>query len=125
MKKGDIIIIIALLIISFATSGFIIGKKANAKSEFVVISIENKIVKKVPLNKNGIYNFQFGNNTGFIEIKDNAVRMQEMDRSICPEGICSDTGWISKSYQSIVCLPNRIIVSFERNQEGEMDAAAY
>jgi hypothetical protein len=94
MKKGDIIIIVSLILISFVTSGFIIGDSVKAKSES--------------------YDFKFGNNTGFIEIKDNAVKMQEMDRAICPEGIYSDTGWISKNHQSIVWLPNRIIARFER-----------
>lgn len=125
MKKGDIIIIVSLIIISITTSIFIIGKNINKKSEFVVVRVENKIVKKVPLNKNETYDFKFGNNTGFIEVKDNAVRMLEMDKKICPEGICSDTGWISKNHQSIVCLPNRIIVSFEMNQDKEVDYAAY
>lgn len=82
-------------------------------------------MKRVPLYKNETYEFEFGNNTGFIEVKDNSVRMQEMDRSICPEGICSDRGRIRKIHQSIVCLPNRIVVSFEGNQAAEIDAGVY
>lgn len=104
MKKGDIAVIVSLIIISLATSAFIIGRSINKKSEYVVVRVENAIIKKVSLDKNGTYDFAFGNNTGFIEVKDNAVRMQEMSKEICPEGICSDTGWISKSHQSIVCL---------------------
>ncbi len=50
------------------------------------------------------------------------VRMIEMDREICPEAICSETGWIDNSYQSIVCLPNRIIVTTEGNNEEIIDA---
>lgn len=128
MKKGDIIIIVVLIIISFATSGFIISSSSKTKSEFVVVKVENKIVKKVPLNnseKSEIYDFKFGDNTGSIELKDSSVRMLEMDKKICPEGICSDTGWISKSYQSIVCLPNKIVVSFEQNQDSEIDDVVY
>ena len=125
MKKGDIIIIVSLIIISIATSGLIIGKSAKAKSDFVVVSVENKVVKKVPINKNETYDFRFGNNTGYIEVKDKAVRMLEMDKNICPESICSDTGWISKNHQSIVCLPNKIVVSFEQSQDSEVDDTVY
>lgn len=125
MKKGDIIIILSLIIISLATSGFIVGKSINAKSDFIVVSIENKVVKKVPIDKNETYDFKFGNNTGFIEVKDKAVRMLKMDKSICPESICSDTGWISKNHQNIVCLPNKIVVNFETNQESEVDGTAF
>ncbi len=125
MKKGDIVIIATLILISLITSGFIISSKAKAKGGYAVVRVDNKVVKKVPLNQKGIYDFKFGENSGFIEVKDNAVRMKEMDKDICPEGICSDTGWISKGYQSIVCLPNRIIVSFENNVDNGMDVAVY
>jgi hypothetical protein len=125
MKKGDIIIILSLIIISLVTSGFIIGKSINTKSEFIVVSVENKVVKKVPINLNETYDFKFGKNTGFIEVKDKAVRMLEMDKNICPESICSDTGWISKNHQSIVCLPNKIVVSFETNQDSQVDGTVY
>lgn len=39
--------------------------------------------------------------------------MVEMNKEICPESICSETGWIDSFYQSIVCLPNGIIVTIE------------
>lgn len=51
--------------------------------------------------------------------------MLEMDRKICPDAICSDTGWIRKKYQSIVCLPNKIVVRFQQEQEDEVDIISY
>lgn len=36
-----------------------------------------------------------------------------MDKRICPRKICSETGWIDKQYQNIVCLPNKILVKIE------------
>ena len=44
-----------------------------------------------------------------------------LSRELCPRGICSHTGWISRDYQSIVCVPNRIIVAFsDKNWMGSM-----
>jgi hypothetical protein len=51
--------------------------------------------------------------------------MLEMDKEICPNAICSDTGWISKSYQTKVCLPNSIIVTLEKNQNDEVDTESF
>lgn len=47
--------------------------------------------------------------------------MQKMNKEICPRGICSDMGWISKTYESIVCLPNSIVVSIEGSKNIEID----
>ncbi|WP_242862126.1 NusG domain II-containing protein [Clostridium intestinale] len=67
----------------------------------------------------------FNNNTGYIEVKDGKVRMLEMSKEICPNSICSDTGWIDKIYQSIVCLPNNIIVTIEGVEEETIDAQSF
>ena len=73
------------------------------------ISIDNSAELKT-------VSFKFGENTGYLDIKDGAVKMREMDIKICPEKVCSETGWISKSYETIVCLPNRIVVSIENGE---------
>jgi len=36
-----------------------------------------------------------------------------MLEALCPNLQCVHQGWISKSYQSIVCLPNKMIVTIE------------
>ena len=38
-----------------------------------------------------------------------------MNRDACPLGICSETGWINSAHQSIVCLPNEIIITLREN----------
>ncbi len=47
--------------------------------------------------------------------------MEEMDLKICPEKVCSETGWISKSYETIVCLPNRIAVNIENREAVDVE----
>jgi len=46
-----------------------------------------------------------------IEARDGQVRILPMPSEVCPLGICWATGWISRTGQSIVCLPNRIVVT--------------
>lgn len=41
-------------------------------------------------------------------------------KDICPEGICSKTGWIKNEYEIIVCMPNGISVNIkEKNQNNK------
>lgn len=116
LKKADILLIFAIIVISMFLIGIIILNNPYNVNREVVIRIDNKVVKRVTLasiKESKQYKFEFNNNIGYIEIEDGKVRMLEMDNKICPEAICSDTGWIDKLYQSIVCLPNKIIVTIE------------
>ncbi len=116
MKRGDRILIISILIISILGVLFLKAINTDLEKKYVVIQVENKIVKKILINQRieETYDFAFKENIGSIEVKNGAVRMKEMDRKICPRGICSDTGWIEKSHEMIVCLPNKIVVKFEK-----------
>ncbi|WP_129598276.1 NusG domain II-containing protein [Anaerophilus nitritogenes] len=50
-----------------------------------------------------------------------------MIKNMCPRSICSEIGWIDKKYQSIVCMPNKIVVAFEQKQKQkeEIDIILY
>lgn len=50
--------------------------------------------------------------------------------STCPDKVCVRSGWISRSGQAIVCLPNRIVVRIEgsgtgRDPGSRLDAVTY
>lgn len=128
LKILDKVIIVALLIVSFLPLGIFMVVKGDKKNGDIIINIDNKVEKKVPLNQFSesiTYQIDFNNNIGYIEVKDGKVRMLEMSKDICPNSICSDTGWIDKIYQSIVCLPNNIIVTIEGVEEDTMDAQSF
>ncbi len=122
------VIIVSLLILSFLPLGIFMITQGDKKNGDIIIKIDNKIEKKVPLNKYSesiTYQIDFNNNIGYIEVKDGKVRMLEMSKEICPNSICSDTGWIDKIYQSIVCLPNNIIVTIEGVEDDTIDAQSF
>jgi hypothetical protein len=93
----------------------------------VIVQYNGEVIANIQLNldkESKTYDFKFGENIGTIEVKEGQVRMLPMDKDICPNGICSDTGWIKNSYQSIVCLPNKIIVTIEIKETQEIDVIA-
>lgn len=98
--------------------------KSNSQNSNIIIKVDNKLVKKIPMinsNESKRYDFNFNNNIAYIEAKNGKVRMLEMSKKLCPNGICSKTGWIDKTYQSIVCLPNKITVTNEGGKSDEID----
>lgn len=130
MKKGDIIIILIILILSIIVS---ISIKAidgiTSNDKYAVVKVKGEVVKKIKINRtqNETHTFNFNMSSGMIEIKNGKIRLQRMSRQLCPRGICSNTGWISTSYQMIVCLPNNITVEIEEAEEitNEIDSIAY
>lgn len=128
LKIFDKIIIVTLIAISILPAGIIMLKNKNNSNNNIVIKVDNKMIKQIPItkvNSSKIYDFKFKNNIGYIEVNNGRVRMLEMDKKICPNAVCSDTGWISKSYQTIICLPNSIIVTLEKNQNDEIDVQGF
>lgn len=95
MKKADKIIIIAIIILSASIALIIRGTDMNIEKSTIVIRVNNNVIEKIPLNdfnESKIYKFNFEQNVGYIETKNQKVRMLEMDKKICPQEICSDTG---------------------------------
>ncbi len=57
-----------------------------------------------------------------LHVSEGKIRLMPMDDKLCPEQICSKTGWIDKPWQMILCLPNRISVRIVGAQkEGDID----
>lgn len=124
LTKADKVLILIIFIISIlGIIGTFLLQSSNLEEKYVVIKINNKLIEKIPINNDTetTYSFYFNNEVGTIEISNGTVRMKKMDRTICPNQICSDTGWISKTYENIVCLPNRIIVTIEENTDAGID----
>lgn len=129
MKLGDKILICSLIIISLAWFIFVLLFSKKEDTKIIEIKVYGSLVEALTITEDAekIYNFEFGEKTGYIEVKDGAVRMLEMDRKICPDAICSKTGWISNDYEIIVCMPNGITVNIksnENNQKQDIDIVA-
>jgi hypothetical protein len=130
LKILDKIVIVILVILGVLPAGIVMLAKPTEENSNIIIRIDNKVVRSVPLSNGSerkTYEFSFNNNLGYVEVKDGKVRMLEMGKDICPDAICSETGWIDKSYQSIVCLPNKIVVTIEsnNNKDEAIDAQSY
>lgn len=128
MKKLEKIFVAIILLSSALAMGIMMLLNSDNQNKNIVITVDNNVVEKISLNnanEGDLYAFNFNTDIGSIETRNGRVRMLEMSKEICPKSICSETGWIDKSYQSIVCLPNKIVVTIEvDNQDDEVDMVA-
>ncbi len=112
IKFFDILIILLFLYLSLFLN------KIN-KSNSVEVEIRTKN-KKYFLNLYKNRKFKVKSNSGYliVEIKDKKVRVV---KSTCPNKICIKTGWISKKGETIVCVPNHIIIKIVGNTKEKRD----
>lgn len=122
MKKADFFVILVILLISASISFFTVktmheGKNENKK---VLITINGNVYKEFPLTKNidkKIHiDSKFGHNT--IVINNGKVFMDESD---CKDKICIKKGEISIVGDSIICLPNRLIIKIISDENPGLD----
>jgi hypothetical protein len=57
---------------------------------------------------------------------ENTVRAENMRISVieadCPDKVCVNSGWLSDSAGSIVCLPHRLVIKLESGGNSGIDA---
>jgi hypothetical protein len=57
-----------------------------------------------------------------VEVKEGRIRVKESD---CPRRICLHTGWIQHPGETIVCVPNKMVIEIEASGSApSVDAVA-
>ncbi|MBR7073166.1 MAG: NusG domain II-containing protein [Eubacterium sp.] len=118
MKKHDFIvigIILAAAAVLFAALHFIPQNGA-----YVRIETDKKVVETLPLNEDTEYEIKTENGTNTLVIKDGFAYVSEAD---CKNQICVHHRKISKSGESIICLPHKVVITVvDKNADSEIDA---
>jgi len=126
----DKFFIAVVLLISLG--GFVLNLSLDAvtKQQYITVHVDNDFVMEISFDEETEKKVEipFGENDeheAILEVSQGRVRMLPISEDLCPRGICSHTGWIERSYQSIVCVPNRIIVSFRKTEPEDVDGVTY
>lgn len=122
MTKADKILIVVVVILAFISLGLIKKQALSNDDKFISIQVNGEEVKKIIFDKSVVgkeipIESEYGFN--LVEIGDEKVRVVEAD---CPDKIDVKKGYISKIGETIVCLPNKMIIEIKGIQrDGEMD----
>ncbi|MBQ8076016.1 MAG: NusG domain II-containing protein [Oscillospiraceae bacterium] len=111
--RRDLLLILFFLLLSAAMFAF--SHFRQQEGGWAVVTVNSKEVARYSLLQDGRYILNNGTNT--LVIEDHTAWMED---ALCPDQICVDMGKIRYSGQSIVCLPNRVVVSIE-GVPGEAD----
>ena len=119
LRGLDILIIIVLLFASVAFIPFM----HSQSHETVLVYKGADVIAEYRLDEDRVFHVDGVEGTLEIEIRNEKVRVHS---SSCRNQICVNTGWISRSYEQIVCAPNHILVIIHSNsEEEEIDAVTH
>ena len=105
----DVVLIVLLLALVGLTVYFAVAPKTGAYAE---VYVDGALYDTLPLNQDATLDLEHLK----IVVSGGAVRVQDAD---CPDKICEKSGAISKAGQTIVCLPNRVVVKIAGKSEVE------
>lgn len=112
--KADIIFIAAVLLLALVLFG--ISRLRQTGGAYVTVTVDGKETARYSLSEDGIYALNGGSNT--LVISDGKAQVTEAN---CPDGLCIHQGAIQYTGQTIVCLPNKLIVTVYGADEAPVD----
>lgn len=89
----------------------------------IVIQVQSKVIKTCPLHEDNEITIE-GKDGGInqLVLRDGEAWIEEAS---CPDKLCVHQHSISKIGQSIICLPNEVVVEVQgKSDGGEIDAIA-
>ena len=118
IRKADIILLIALVVAGLAASAVLAlhqGDSPDAEAK-VVIKSGGKLFAEYPLSEDRDVDVPADPGENLVHIEGGKVSVVSAS---CKNQVCVKHGTISKPGESIVCLPNRLVVSIESSGSDE------
>ena len=118
IKKRDIILAFVMILLGIVCCGVIrLGQKKGSQ---VIIYEDQKEIGRYDLNTDTTKEIQTAKGMNILEIKNGMAYVTEAD---CPDQVCIRMGKISKTGETIVCMPHKLVIQVEGDvgQKSEYD----
>lgn len=120
MKRNDVKLLIGILCLTLAA---FIGYRLfySQNGDMVQITVDGTVTKTLPLNTDTSYTIQTDAGENILEIRNGSAGIVKAD---CPDKLCVHQKRISKSGETLVCLPHKIVVSVISSKKATLDGVA-
>lgn len=115
-KMKDLLLII--IVLAVAGLAFLLHEKIGAKGASCITVKVNGVTE-------GVYSLgedreiEINGGTNRLVIKNGKADMVEAS---CPDKLCVNQKAVSKNNESIICLPNKVIVEVDSSENSDLDA---
>ena len=117
--KNDILLV-AVLILAVSLFG-IVYYLCRGEGDRVTVTVDGKPFGTYSLAEDRTVEIRTGENgeeLNLLVIEDGKARVLE---ATCPDGICAAHKPISHGGESIICLPNKVVVEVKKAEDGQPD----
>lgn len=120
IKKNDIILVIVIMVLCLGCVLLLqLTKKEGSK---VVVTVDGEVYATYDLDENKSFTVKGENGEiNTFQIKDEKVDM--IDAS-CPDKLCVKQNPIHYNHETIVCLPNKVVIEVIGSDESDVDMIA-
>jgi hypothetical protein len=119
-RRRDGLIILLIVIFALLAMWYRNALRQKEGYNFAVVTLDGREIMRIDLAnyrdseaKHISLEEQWGVPVHF-ELKEGAIRFYEVT---CPDHLCEGYGFISREYESAVCLPNRTVVMIYSREE--------
>ena len=115
LRRNDVIFIVALLLV-VAVAGACLYL-FRGEGDTVTVSVDGKVVATYPLDVDRVEDIRTGTDgLNRLVIRDGKAWVETAS---CPDGICAAHKPIHREGESIVCLPNRVVIAVQTADPAE------
>lgn len=115
--KNDVIFISFLAVFCIAVCVWVY-KGGAVEGSNIKITVDGKEYGTYSLFEEQTITIHEGENLNIIEIKGGKAYMQDAS---CPDQLCVDQNEISFDKESIICLPNKVVITVISDVESDLD----
>lgn len=122
MKKNDVVLIVVLLMVALVTfAGVSLYSKLSTTEAEAVVYLNGEEQGRYPLSQDTVVEISLENGVyNVLQIREGKADITEAS---CPDKICVRHRPVNAQGESLVCLPNQMVVKIENGGETAIDAA--
>lgn len=117
--KNDLLLIAAVLVLAGAV--WLYTYLTRTEGGLAVVTIDGEELMRLPLSEDSVTLLGEGEHTNLLVISGGAASVTEAS---CPDHLCVRQGEARYDGETIVCLPNKLVVRITGGPENEVDAVA-
>ncbi|MEG0806285.1 MAG: NusG domain II-containing protein [Lachnospiraceae bacterium] len=124
MKKNDILLILILLLLSAAAYvGIRFYGGYSTDNAQALVTVDGTEYGRYPLSRDCTIKIKAGNKRYNVLVIQNGYA--DMREATCPDGVCVAHRKINKKGETLVCLPNKVVVEIINTDRAEVDSSTH
>ncbi len=119
MTNKKLILIFSLIFLVFSLCAVILTF-ITPDEDKAVITVNGEFYREMNLNEDGMFVINAKGGHNIVNVKNGEIFIVE---ATCPDKLCVRHGKLRSKYDSIVCLPHKIVIEYKTDSK-DIDAVA-